>query len=110
MEPTSFSRRNFLKSAATTAAILALNPIRAWGADASSSSAQSGSIITDGSGKRFTRGPALNWTNASDHADITIDPNQMAQTIYGFGSALTDAACYNLALLPDSSRQQLLTE
>jgi len=110
MEPTSFSRRNFIKSAATTAAILALNRRRVWGADASPPSTQSGSIITDGSGKRFAPGPVLNWTNSSDHVDITIDPKQTAQTLSGFGSALTDAACYNLALLPDSSRHQLLTE
>jgi len=41
---------------------------------------------------------------------IVVDPNQKFQQILGFGSALTDAACYLISELPRAARRQFLQE
>ncbi len=39
---------------------------------------------------------------------ILVLPDMTFQTILGFGSALTDSACYNLARMPKAARDQLM--
>ena len=62
--------------------------------------------------RRFERVRELEWH--AQHMDaehsIVVDPNQKFQQILGFGSALTDAACYLISELPRAARRQFLQE
>ena len=55
---------------------------------------------------RFERVGELEWR--AQHIDtepsIVVDPNQKFQEVLGFGSALTDAACYLISELPAAAR------
>jgi len=65
-------------------------------------------------GSRFTRAQDLHWRAQSADFDpeqaIVLDPGHTFQEILGFGSALTDAACYLLSELPAAARRQFLQE
>ncbi len=67
--------------------------------------------ITDKSGKRLAAGAECVWTKAAKKAgpaDITVDPTKPMQTILGFGTAFTEAACFTLSRLSESDRATLL--
>src|SRR4029077_21119379 len=67
--------------------------------------------VTDKSGKRLAPGAEVAWTKVARKAaapDITVEPTKTAQTILGFGEALTDASCFTLSRLSDSDRANLL--
>lgn len=67
--------------------------------------------ITDKSGKRLEAGAEFVWTRVAKKAgpaDVTVDPTKPMQTMLGFGTAFTDAACYTLSRLSDSDRANLL--
>jgi glucosylceramidase len=84
------------------------NPERK-GMQASSKPAQT--EITDKSGRRLAAGPEVLWTKTAKKtppADVTVDPTKSLQTILGFGSAFTDAACFTLSRLGESERANLL--
>ena len=62
--------------------------------------------------RRFERVHELEW--GARHIDtehsIVVDPNRKYQEVHGFGSALTDAACYLISELPAAARRQFLQE
>ena len=62
--------------------------------------------------RRFERVRELEWHAPHMDAEhsIVVDPNQKFQQILGFGSALTDAACYLISELPRAARRQFLQE
>jgi glucosylceramidase len=67
--------------------------------------------VTDKSGKRLAAGAEIAWTKTPKKAapaDVTVDPAKPAQTILGFGAALTDASCFTLSRLSDNDRANLL--
>ncbi len=115
------TRRRFLKfSAATTAAAGLANPLSAAQPAAAqpgdSVPAPSGAIawrITDPA-RRYAAAAGLHWRPAaaaaapSPSAEITLYPHWRQQEILGFGAAMTDAACYNLAQMPPAARDHLL--
>jgi glucosylceramidase len=98
------SRRGFLKTAAGTAAALAVaksvpglsavdasGPVKVWG------------TYRD---RRYAAGDALIWkpvTQAAADA-IVLNPAATKQEILGFGGALTDATCYVLSQLSADER------
>lgn len=45
-----------------------------------------------------------------DESDVLIDDNKKAQTILGFGAALTDSSCYLLNRLPEDQKQKVMDE
>jgi glucosylceramidase len=100
-----------LKSAATATVAVGLGRT-AWPvpARAQTTAGLIHSIITDASGKRFSEGPTIAWGDRSDSPVITIDASKARQTVFGFGSALTDAACYTLNQLPAPAREKLFHE
>jgi glucosylceramidase len=106
------SRRTFLKSAATATTAVVLGGIRssnfARGETATADSIQT--IVTDGSGKRFSQGPSIAWGDETGAFVIKIEPSKTHQTIAGFGSAFTDAACSVLNQLSASARSDLFHE
>jgi len=107
----SASRRAFLKSAATAAIAAAVGRI-AWPVVARAQTAGGfiHCVITDASGNRFSGGPTVAWGNQSGSPVITIDASKTRQTIFGFGSALTDAACFTLNQLAAPAREKLFRE
>ena len=52
----------------------------------------------------------IEWTRQTkvDPDEITIDPSRKAQSIIGFGAALTDAACYMINQLSPEAKQKLM--
>lgn len=48
--------------------------------------------------------------NSSYELQISIDEKQKAQTILGFGAALTDSSCYLINKLPSQTRDTLIDE
>ncbi len=125
------TRRNFLKTAAVSAAAglgesLSAQPLPPP-ARPQNESAHSGAPsphpggaiawrITD-PGRRYALAGPLAWQPAAAPApsapsspqnEIFIYPQWRQQEILGFGAAMTDAACYNLARMPRAGREALL--
>jgi glucosylceramidase len=61
---------------------------------------------------RFERVRELEWRvpHIDTENSIVVDPTQKFQEVVGFGSALTDAACYLISELPAAARRQFLQE
>src|SRR5260370_31567220 len=111
------SRREILKYAglgigAATASALGL-PVNARAAanQAQPPNKPARTEVTDKSGKRLAAGAEIVWTKNAKKAtpaDVTVDPATPAQTILGFGAAVTDASCLTLSRLSHSDRASLL--
>src|SRR5579863_2711789 len=102
------SRRNFLQSVSTVAALATLSRSRIF-SQAPSSAVKVWSTFRD---HRHTAAVPLEWkpvgTLAADA--IIINPRDTRQEILGFGAAMTDATCYVLSQLTQSEREAVLND
>ena len=108
------TRREFLEKAAASTAFTVVSKTfaNAIVADAPTPRAEIQVFVTDAT-RRHTQAAPLRWTVASGvppNSAIIINPAEKAQPVLGFGAALTDAACYVLSRMPQSSRESLLNE
>ncbi|MBX9568087.1 MAG: hypothetical protein K2X77_04290 [Candidatus Obscuribacterales bacterium] len=70
--------------------------------------------------QKLKQSEPLQWTQATTVSpdkhkakrvlQISIDENHKAQTILGFGAALTESSCYLINRLPEPARQNLIDE
>ncbi|MFL6436626.1 MAG: glycoside hydrolase family 30 protein [Terriglobales bacterium] len=110
------NRREFLKTTAVSAAFAAIGG-KVDGASLTSFHAPAPRpeievFVTDAA-RRHQSAPSLRWAEgraAFAGNTVVIDPAKKAQPILGFGGALTDAACYIISQLPESSREDLLND
>lgn len=102
------SRRNFLKSATASAAVLAISRSTAW-AQPAQGAVRLWSSYGD---RRHAAGDPLQWKPAGAISSdaIVLDPSTTRQQILGFGAAMTDATCYVLSLLSSSQREAVFHE
>ncbi|HWY67132.1 MAG TPA: glycoside hydrolase family 30 beta sandwich domain-containing protein [Terriglobales bacterium] len=110
------TRREFMEKAAASAACGLLGSKLAVAdvivADVPAPKPEIDVFITDAT-RRHAPASQLRWTSASgapSNAAVVINPAEKAQPVVGFGAALTDAACYVLSQMPQSSRGELLNE
>jgi glucosylceramidase len=103
------NRRDFLRRAASSS-ILGLLP--RWMRAERAHTKEATLYVTDAAEKHMAR-PALQWANAVGGAPgttIEIDSTRQFQPILGFGTALTDAACFLLSGMPAAARHAFLTD
>ena len=69
-------------------------------------------FVTDATGRRHASCDAVLHPGASGAAEtvLTIDAGQSKQPIFGFGAALTEAACSALSRVPNAERATLFDE
>jgi glucosylceramidase len=105
------TRRDFLKSTAAAAFAIALSKASAKSkADPTEPGGSIRSFVTGPSGQRFSHGTSYTWNSQTQGPAIVVDPSKTAQTISGFGSALTEASCYVLDQMPEPAKSSLLAE
>jgi glucosylceramidase len=111
IEITNFSRREFLRTASSATALVALQRTAAW-AQSVRAPARSVQVWATHGLRRHEALDPLAWTPVRLQAAdaIVIDPASVKQEILGFGGALTDAACYVISQMPEGSRAALLKE
>ena len=100
------SRRNFLKTASTTAAAFTLSGrARMWAEAAPSVRMWS----TFGS-ERHAKAAAPAWKASAqpEAGAIVVNANAAKQEILGFGVAMTDSSCYVLSQMKDDERQAVM--
>jgi glucosylceramidase len=98
------SRRGFLKTAAGSAAALAVaKAVPGFGAVGTSGPVRVWSTYRD---KRYAAAEALVWKPVSGVAAdaIVLDPATTKQEMLGFGGAMTDATCYVLSQMKAEER------
>jgi len=103
------SRREFVKSAAATAAAVAIiGRAPAWGLDANSSVKAWGTFRD----KRHAQLPPLEWKKAGQVAAdaIQLNINSTRQEILGFGAAITEASAYMVSRLSEAERAPLIRD
>lgn len=110
------TRRDFLeKAAASVACTMIGSKLPAANsrlADIPSPKPEIEVFITDAS-RRHAQASALRWAVVSREPPgnaIVVNPAERAQSVLGFGAALTDAACYVLSEMPQPVRGELLNE
>ena len=113
-----FNRREFMKLSAAGAigASLAVDAeaLQSEASGAHSNVGPKGNVSvwqTAGSTRHATLAP-LQWAGAASSSGVIVDiaAGQEAQSMLGFGAALTDAACFTINRLAPDARQQLLHE
>lgn len=69
-------------------------------------------LITTANGEKSFHKEEINlvMNDAQTKADITLNPSEKYQSIYGFGSAITGSTCYNLLKMNPSYRTTFLKE
>lgn len=99
------SRRNFLKTASATAAVLSLS--RHGLGQPAASTVRVWSTFRD---RRHTAGDTLAWKPAGQIGAeaIVLDPGTTKQEILGFGAAMTDSSCYVLSQMKQDERDAVL--
>jgi glucosylceramidase len=101
------SRRNFLKTASATAAVLSIsNKLPVW-AEGAAPTVRVWSTFRD---QRHAPSGSLAWSPAKqvEGDAIILDPHASRQEILGFGAAMTDASCYLLSQLPQALRDSMM--
>jgi glucosylceramidase len=100
------TRRSFLRTSATAAAVLAAGKNKVWGAGATARA------WTTSKSKRYESVNVTGGSAASvnSSAVIRIDPSQKFQEILGFGGALTESSCYLFGKMKPADRQALLSD
>ncbi len=101
------SRRDFLKTATASAAVLAITRRVPVYAAASSSPVKVWGTFRD---QRHAERPSLEWKRASQVAAnaIQLDMSASRQEILGFGAAITEASAYMLSRLTDAERAPVM--
>ncbi len=117
---TEHSRRGFLKAtaAATTLATAAARRARALDASASQGGGvntpapQASRLYLTDAEHRYVVSNAPTWRPVSSAAPlgetVVLYPERAAQSILGFGAAMTDSACYNISQMPAGARAELM--
>ena len=104
------TRRSFLKSSAAAAFAIALGETSAPSKGEPTSGSPIRSYVTGPNGDRHSVAQSYSWEQASHGPAIEIDPSKTAQTLTGFGSALTEASCFVLDQMPDDAKSALMNE
>ena len=103
------TRRDFLKIAGVTGAMVAAQSGPGWLAQAETGGPPLGVWVTDDD-KRLAALGRVAWREAGEHLGldrIVINPESRFQNILGFGAAFTDAACYMFNQLSAEYRAEL---
>jgi len=108
------TRRDFLKASAMGVVVVAgQKSFASTPAAATLSRPGEATVWVTNNTQRFARSAAISWQPAPklppDDA-VFLNPSKKAQTILGFGAALTDAACYMLNQVSGPAREQLFHE
>lgn len=100
------SRRDFLKTASSAAALLSLGRMEAFG-QTEVSPVHIWSTFRD---RRHTTGEPLAWKPAGQVSAqaIILNPAVTRQEILGFGAAMTDATCYVISQMTQAERDAVL--
>jgi glucosylceramidase len=98
------SRRGFLKTAAGTAAALAMaKALPVWAEAGGAGPVRVWETFRD---RRYAAGKGLHWEPVESVAAdaIVLDPGTVKQEVLGFGGAFTDATCYVLSRMSAEER------
>jgi glucosylceramidase len=99
------SRRRFLQSASAAAAVLSASRVHAWAQP--SGEVRVWSTFRD---RRHSAGTSLAWKPAGQISTeaIVLNPSDTRQQVLGFGTAMTDSACWVLSQLTQTERDAVL--
>src|SRR5579871_2070720 len=103
------TRRDFLKVAGATGAVVATHSGKSWYADAEQAPGSLAIWVTDDD-KRLALTGSAKWSEPSHEIGldtILIEPATKFQDILGFGACFSDAACYVFNLLEPEYRDRL---
>ncbi len=104
-----YSRRDFVRHAAATAAVTAAKPL--LGVAQAPDSGPVRAWVT-APGKLYQPADAPQWKpwKQASPLGIDLDPSQRYQEVLGFGGAFTDSSCYLFSRMQPAARQALLLD